>query len=110
MRSASSGFMQSNGLRFTCAAERSGAASGGSACWAATPYQLLLLALMPKRLLLKADSQHCQVRSTQGFGKSLKIWLATYGTNAKSDAESLYNQVRQSLSHQFFHSTLLHKT
>jgi len=24
-----------NGLRFTCAAKRSGAASGGSACWAA---------------------------------------------------------------------------
>jgi len=23
-----------NGLRFTCAAKRSGAASGGSACWA----------------------------------------------------------------------------
>jgi hypothetical protein len=25
-----------NGLRFTCAAKRSGAASGASACWAAT--------------------------------------------------------------------------
>jgi len=29
-----------NGWRFTCAAKRSGAASGGSACWAAFPNTL----------------------------------------------------------------------
>ena len=28
-----------NGLRFTCAAKRSGAASGASACWAATSFE-----------------------------------------------------------------------
>jgi len=29
------GYQPPNGLRFTCAAKRSGAASGASACWAA---------------------------------------------------------------------------
>jgi hypothetical protein len=38
--------LMANGLRFTCAAQRSGAASGESACWAAL-FSLLLEINLP---------------------------------------------------------------